>query len=77
MAVSSTVVLDRHRMPDERKNRGRTVREGEVWFNVRISDEQKARLDAWARRNGASASLVMRLLLQEALDAGRDADGLP
>jgi hypothetical protein len=56
---------------------GRTVREGELWFNVRISAKQKARLDTWARRNGASSSLVMRLLLQEALDAGRDTDGLP
>jgi len=56
---------------------GRIVREGELWFNVRISAKQKARLDTWARRNGASSSLVMRLLLQEALDAGRDTDGLP
>jgi len=49
MAVSTTAVLDDQRMPDERKNRGRTVREGEMWFNVRISGYAPA-LAGGARR---------------------------
>jgi len=61
-------------MPEEGK-KGRTVRAGEVWIEVRIPKDAKAGLDEWAKTTGVSASLIMRRLLIEALASGRGERG--
>lgn len=61
-------------MPNVGKTR-RSVAAGETWIEVRVSDEDKTQLMAWAKRTGLSASLLMRRLLEEALASGRGARG--
>jgi len=68
--VGSPMAEELEIMPEEGK-RGRTVRAGEVWIEVRVPREAKAQLDEWAKVAGVSASLIMRRLLMEALATGR------
>jgi hypothetical protein len=49
----------------------RLVRAGQTWIEVRVSRENRDRLNQWAADLGLSASLIMRLLLEEALAEGR------
>ena len=80
MTASSRMMARRRALvPNEHAGgapkRKRTVRAGENWVEVRISDDAKARLAEWARRTGLSGSMLMRRLLEEALRNGRDERG--
>jgi len=55
----------------------RVAKEGEQWIQVRIPDEAKELLDAWAKRHDRSASYIMRRLLLRALDASEHEEGIP
>jgi hypothetical protein len=61
----------------EKKKRERLAKAGETWVAVRISEPMKERMEAWAERTGSSVSFIARRLVQEALDADRDKDGIP
>ncbi len=61
----------------EKKRRERLAKEGETWIAVRVSESMKERLEGWADRNGSSVSFMVRRLIQEALQADRDKDGMP
>ena len=61
-------------MPNAGKTR-RSVAAGETWIEVRVSQDLKTELRAWAKRTGLSASLLMRRLLEEAVASGRVARG--
>jgi len=50
---------------------------GETWIAVRVSEPMKGRLEDWAALNGTSVSFMVRRLIQEALNADRDKDGMP
>ena len=55
----------------------RPVGAGQTWIEARISLEDRARLNAWAKRYGTSVSFMVRRLIEEALAAGRDEEGIP
>jgi len=55
----------------------RPGKEGETWIAVRVSEPMKGRLEDWAALNGTSVSFMVRRLIQEALNADRDKDGMP
>ncbi len=57
---------------EARRSKGRAVKEGEEWVNVRISADMKARIEAWGGDIGRSMSYILRRLAEEALEAGRD-----
>jgi len=57
-------------MPE--KKTGKQVAAGETWVAVRVPIGAKERLDKWAKRKDVSSSWIMRRLLLDALDAGRD-----
>jgi len=58
-----------------RRSKGRAVKEGEEWVNVRISADMKARIETWGADIGRSMSYILRRLAEEALEAGRDERG--
>ncbi len=62
---------------DEKKKRERLAKQGETWIAVRVSEPMKERLEGWAELNGTSVSFMARRLIQEALNADRDKDGMP
>ena len=51
--------------------KGRTVREGEVWVNCRLSEETKGALEAWGQKIDRSVSYLLRRLAEEAIEQGR------
>jgi len=53
----------------------RNIKEGERWRQVRLPDEASARLDAWAAKKELSTSYLIRRLILEALEQGRDEKG--
>ena len=55
----------------------RPVGAGQTWIEARIVLEDRARLNAWAKRYGTSVSFIVRRLIEEALAAGRDEEGIP
>jgi len=62
---------------EEKKRRERLAKQGETWIAVRVSEPMKGRLEDWAALNGTSVSFMVRRLIQEALNADRDKDGMP
>ncbi len=62
---------------NDKKKRERLAKPGETWIAVRVSEPMKERLEGWAGRTGSSVSFIARRLVQEALDADRDKDGMP
>jgi len=55
--------------------RKRIAKEGEQWLQVRIPDDARERIDAWAAKKELSTSYLVRRLILEALDQGRDEKG--
>lgn len=59
------------------EKKGKQVAEDEKWIPVRIPKWAEERLSKWAKRRDVSKSWLMRRLLLEALENGKDEqDGL-
>jgi len=55
--------------------KGKRVAANEEWLQIRIPRGVKERLQSWAAKKELSASYIVRRLILEALEQGRDERG--
>ncbi len=51
---------------------GKRVSPNEEWLQIRLPRDAKSRLQAWADGTGVSMSILVRRLILEAFEEGRD-----
>ena len=59
--------------PEEpRRASGKRIAPNEEWLQIRLPRGTKSRLQAWADGTGVSMSILVRRLILEAFEEGRD-----